>query len=95
MASSGNVFRWVNKAATNGVPVGAVTRDCLPGRNCNYVIRANGFVGNYEAGNDYAEFEDWGRKTSANWEYLVANEDVAGMGIILSIIYSTIAYCEI
>ena len=81
---------------TNGVAIGAVTRDCLPGGNCNYVIRANyAIVGNYEEGKDYVEYEYYGRKTSMSLEYLVSNEDVAGMGVILMIIYFIIANCEI
>ena len=90
MASSDDVFRWVNKADTNGMPVGAVTRDCLPEGNCNYAIRVNGIVGNYEEGKDYVEYESYGCKTSTNWDYLVSNEDVTGMGIIPTIIYSII-----
>ena len=92
MASSDDVFRWVNKTDTNGVPVGAVTRDCLPEGNRNYVIQTNhDIVGNYEEGKHYVEFEYWGYQRSENWEYLVSNEDVTGMGIILLMIYSIIA----
>ena len=89
MASSDTVFCWVNKNDTNGVPVGAVTRDCSPEGSRNFVVRAyhDSFIlpGNYEEGNDYAEFEYFGNKFSRHWEYLVSNEDVTGtstMGLL-------------
>ena len=99
VASSDNVCSWVNKDDTTGVPVGAVTGGCSPEGSRNYVIRVkyNWVVipGNYEEGNDYVEFEHYGYKCSVDWEYLVSNEDVAGMSIILIfMIYSIITGCR-
>ena len=91
MASSEEVFCWVDKDDTNGVPIGGVTRDCSPEGRRIYVIRAyfideGVFVaGNYEEGNEYAEYEQSGIKSSMSWEFLVSNYDVAGMEIRIQI----------
>ena len=85
VASSDEVFCWVENDDTNGVPIGAVTRDCSPDGTRNYVIRAyyNGvlYPGNYEEGKNYAEIQYHGARLSNDWGHLVSNEDVAGMNI--------------
>ena len=79
----------MDKNDNKGVPVGAVTRDCSPEGRHIYVIRAeyDGFhiAGNYEEGNDYAEFEEMGIESSKAWEFLVSNKDVAGMKVWIQI----------
>ena len=96
MVSSHNVFGWINNVDTSGVLYGAVTRDCSPRRN--YVIRASYsgtfIAGNYEEGKDYAEIEYFGYKSSVDWEFLVSNEHVAGMGIIL-IMFTSFYNCRL
>ena len=99
VASSGDVYSWVNKYDITGVPVGAVTGGCSPEGSRNYVIRvkySGWFIaGNYEEGNEYVEFEYFGYQCSVDWEYLVSNGDVAGMSIILIfMIYSIITGCR-
>ena len=90
MASSDKVFCWVNKTDTIGVPVGAVARDCSPEGSRNYVVLANHnnffIAGNYQEGNNYAEYELLRCEYAADWKYLVSNEDVTGMGIIQIIV---------
>ena len=87
MASSDEVFCWVNKNDINGVPIGGVTRDCSPEGRRIYVIRASygtvHIAGNYEEGNGYAEFEQFGIESSMDWEFLVSNEEVAGKVICI------------
>ena len=84
VASSDEVFWWVDKDDTNGVPIGGVTRDCSPEGRRIYVIRAyyidKGIfiAGNYEESNEYVEFERRGVQSSMAWEFLVSNKDVAG-----------------
>ena len=83
VASSDEVFCWVDNDDTNGVPIGAVTRDWSPEGTRNYVVQAyhNGvsYPGNYEEGRDYAEFQYHGSQLSNDWDHQVSNEDVAGM----------------
>ena len=87
MASSEEVFCWVDKDDINGVAIGGVTRDCSPEGRRIYVIRASydtgNVVGNYEEGNGYAEFERFGIQSSMDWEFLVSNGEVAGKVICI------------
>ena len=87
MASSDEVFCWVDNNDINGVPIGGVTRDCSPEGRRIYVIRASYgtfyVAGNYEEGNGYAEFEQFGIESSMDWEYLVSNEEVVGKVIYI------------
>ena len=83
VASSHEVFDWVDKKSVKSVPSDIVTRDCSPEGQHVYIIRAvyrgKYAVGYYAEGNEYAVFEHHGVKYSDDWEYLVSSEHVTGM----------------
>ena len=82
VASSDQEFSWIDKDDIKGVPIGGIIGECSPVRRCMYVIRVFHapyiIVGNYEEGNDYAEYEYYGSKRAFDWEYLVSTEEIAG-----------------
>ena len=79
------MFSWVDKNDTPDVPKGAITGACSPAGKRIYVIRASHgtklIAGNYEEGNEYAEYEQIGARQSNEWQYLVSNEEAFGMKI--------------
>ena len=83
--SSDHIFHWVDKDGTTIVPNGAITGSCSPEGNRIYIIRAKYrtmfFVGNYEEGNEYAEFESGGALQAMDWQYLVSHDSMPGMKI--------------
>ena len=88
MVSSHDVFRWVDKNDTTGIPNGAITGGCSPDGKLIYVIRAYHdtrlVAGNHEEGNAFAEYHYFGPKNSTKWQYLVSNEEVSGMTALFS-----------
>ena len=98
MASRDDVFSWVHKDDVIGAPADGIIGACSPEGRYIYVIRANYdhgkyfIAGNYEEGNDYAEFEyDGLHISSMDWEYLVSSADVTSMNIS---ILSKCIYCN-
>ena len=62
-----------------GVPICGVIGAISPEGNPIYVIQAKHgsltTAGNYEEGNEYAEFQHYGVQSSMDWEFLVLSKE--------------------
>ena len=79
-------WTWVDYDDGDNVPQNAVIGAYSPEGIPVYVVLAKAYIpGNFEEGNDFAEYALRGRMYSNTWQYLVVSGNVSGVFLCLAL----------